>query len=140
MAELVRYKEIIINGLDLASFLLITPELIRVAVPAMSGLVFVAVYIIVYLLLAIGPFFLVDIDAVIRGLDLNVHLTAILYGVLIMSWLTVIAVVTFKINEMISASTKAWITRHALLLGVCGFFLARIFAFAVAIQDLAYES
>jgi len=34
------YKEFIVNGLDLASFILVTPELLRIARPALSRAVY----------------------------------------------------------------------------------------------------
>jgi len=36
-SELERYKEVIVNSLDLMSFFLITPELLRVVRPALSN-------------------------------------------------------------------------------------------------------
>ena len=52
MTWLERHKEIIINGLDLLSFLLVTPEVLRVIRPALRITTFVVVAAVAFPTLA----------------------------------------------------------------------------------------
>jgi hypothetical protein len=131
------YKEFIINSLDLISFLLVTPEIIRRTVPAMSKTVH---YIIVSALLllmilwpvsyVIGPTPLLD---TIIGQSL---FRLSLFWVIFFAWLFGSLYLMIRLSDKINAVFDVWLAHHALLMGVLIFMLCRVFAFTMAAHDL----
>lgn len=122
-----RNREVLINGLDLLSFIFITPELIRIMAPMIGGLS----------------------ELFIRH---ALAFTFFAVSVLIMSsfnmpWfvfypvLAAIVIITYKVGfELTIPSLQTWIStvvsRSAFVLGIITFLLSRILALTIAVHEL----
>jgi hypothetical protein len=140
---LVKYREIITNGLDLASFLLATPEVARYVSP------FFAVY--AKLALAIFGIGFLQLATVIVISLASVGLTYIkplestyifeTHGHIV-STISVMAVSVVALYFIVNSGflnaqeLSTWVSRWALSLGVILFILSRFFAFATSMAAL----
>jgi hypothetical protein len=115
-------KELIINALDLVSFLLVTPQIIRLVNPTfvqiMPGLFLMAI-------IAVAQKLFISVVS----FDLNSVLGA---GTVIAGSLIISLVVVFTIFRFV-VSVVDWTGTHLFLLGVVIFFLSRLLAVAVAL-------
>ena len=131
---MVENKEVIINALDLASFLLITPEILRVVQPSISSM-------FTYLLIAIGAL-------VLSTVMFKVGLTKIYYTDDIVSlhefisywvsWrallsLTIAGLVILLIIVPVVSTVEIWLSKHMFAIGVITFLLSRVIALIVAL-------
>jgi hypothetical protein len=122
-----RYKELIINGLDLLSFLLVTPQLTRVVVPifrwATVGILFsVGVGVYSVTMVAVGE--------LSKKYFPNYALFLILiFGVpIFVAWLAFLS----RIEHMEERFTR--LTSSAFWSGVLMFLLSRVVAFSIAMH------
>ncbi|MEJ0050151.1 MAG: hypothetical protein WDN02_02855 [Methylovirgula sp.] len=122
--EIVAQKEIIINAIDLVSFLLVTPEVVRLTAPFLSQavLIFLVVFIVLPVAGVIGQFFFFE---VLSSLDL-----AFAVG-LYLGYLIIIIIFFFRNRRPL----YDWLSKHALLVGVLLFGTNRMFALVIAIQE-----
>jgi hypothetical protein len=128
------YREFITNGLDLLSFVLITPELFRFVGPTIGklplrlfrfGVTIVAVWLVASALQLLGlppP----GRDAVVVP-----AIAAVAFAIII-EFLRALA----SPVEPAVARTGDWMVRNAFMLGVVMFFISRAIAFAIAAHQV----
>jgi hypothetical protein len=123
-----RYRELIINGLDLGSFLLITNEL----VPSMASALGKASRFSVVLMLLYEYFYVSKIVAIDTGsLALAIAVFIVLCGTLIGLYVSL----RERVQEI-----KEWTQKNALVLGISLFFLSRLIGFAAALHQVLAAS
>jgi hypothetical protein len=135
----VRYKEFITNALDLVSFVLVLPELVRLLVPT-------AKQITLFVLLA---FELIMLGLLFWGLWIasgTFSDTMIVRALIILCvYCALFPLLYYPLKAFPEIMQKAadgvssgagWVSRQALIFGVATFFLARVIAFSVAAQEL----
>ena len=119
-----RYKEFIINGLDLLSFALVSSELLHIVQPA---------------LLQSAPKVLPNLIGGIAVATLAVSLPLIGLSPLltILAILVLVVMMQGAIRQLVDR-TQIWLTvsRHIFYLGAILFFIARLIAFAVAVHEM----
>jgi hypothetical protein len=127
-ATLERYKEFITNGLDLISFLFITPELLRIArltvnlgIPIIAGVV-IASYNFVPLL--------TDLSARYG------RTTAVLVGTALGAAVIAGLVRKASTRQQPPPPIIQWLSQHIFLIGLTLFFASRLFAFAIAAHGM----
>jgi hypothetical protein len=118
-----RYREVIVNGLDLLSFVLVTPELLRYSQPALGRLA----YWIGWLLFSAGglwailaelpPAYLALLGIACVYLGINVSLPSDLW-------------------ERHGGSLSRWISSRAFVFGVFLFLASRLFALILSIHTV----
>jgi hypothetical protein len=135
------YKELATNGLDLLSFFLITPELLRVFFPAMklaAGLLLFLVVIVWYILVVYCLIWFWSIT--------GLWFDFIGWRILTMSALAFLGpIITFPSLLLLEVmSSPSWdipttaVTRISLLAGIATFLLSRIIAFALALHEMPH--
>jgi hypothetical protein len=121
---LLRYSDLIVNSLDLLSFILITPEVLRRIAPQISryGVIFLffGPSVIVFLII---PYFA---DLVVN--ILGVALTSLL---IMIGWFVIGGYITVLYQN--SRHVPEWLYAHGFLLGVTTFFASRLLAFLAAL-------
>src|SRR5215469_13833921 len=132
-AATVHNKELITNSLDLVSFLLVTPELLRIARPVVStalrtliAVSMAAVFVgVSYVAFSHIPLFEAASTSgrLYGGFLSNFRFLA----PLLVGMLVIIAVVLGRFSE--------WFVSHLLALGVFLFFVSRVTALSVALQQ-----
>jgi hypothetical protein len=118
-----RYGDLIINSLDLLSFILITPEILRRVVPQISRFAIVILFLGPAILVMLLIPYLLDFLTRIVG---------------VFSILIVIALWLFMGNYLSNLYTRRdnlldWMSKHGFMLGVATFFAARVLAFFAAL-------
>jgi hypothetical protein len=118
-----KYVDLITNGLDLISFLLVTRELVRLTAPAMRYSIRIITFFLVGLAGLIVPFLLVGLVFYLFGRDPP-------------AWLLVQAIVwggpiAFGLAALLNLSgwLERYASKHFLALGVVLFFISRLIAF-----------
>ena len=134
-----RYKEFITNGLDLLSFVLATPELIRLLAPTVKqATLFV---LLAFELIMLGVLFwglwrvsgtFSDATAVRVLILFGVY--CVLFPILLYPLLAFPKIMTKAADGM--SGGASWVTRRALIFGVATYLLSRFIAFSVAAQEL----
>ena len=133
---LTQYKELLVNGLDLLSFILVTPEIVLRLRPALGEYVSIIVLMIGVLCGAAAlfyPFYLLNTYRSDNPWDLLWLLPAIVMFLLLGTF--VYGVILSIVTEG-GAEIAAWLGAHTLVVGICTFFLSRLIAFGVAAHDL----
>jgi hypothetical protein len=143
------FKEFVINGLDLLSFLLVTPELVRMAsrtLPNIGSAIIGTCSLVFFAIPLVGPVWWV---ATAWRLILEP------VGALVLIFVTiVIAVGTFTVCTVVVwlvqlpglwmlsrlLDVGGWIAAHAILLGSVTFFLARVVAVGLATHQFALKA
>jgi hypothetical protein len=118
-----RYREVIVNSLDLLSFVLVTPELLRYSQPALGRLA----YLIGWLLFSAGglwaiiaempPAFIVLLAMTFVYLGINITLPGELW-------------------QKHSQEISKWISSRAFVLGVLLFLASRLLALILSIHTV----
>ena len=134
-----RYHEFLVNGLDLVSFLLITPEAVLLVRPLIRGksgirmLRFSAVIFTTYITMFAGNTFMTYFVRELNFLSYVARFFPFLAGVFVG--------VTFNFwkNKIVSLSLRGklqnFFSINLLFVGVVLFFIARMLAFAVASHE-----
>jgi hypothetical protein len=124
-----KYKDVFANGLDLLSFLLITPQLVRLVAPVFGEMfrIFAGLTIVssLFLLIAWGS----DIIA-------NWWLSKMLFG----TGFIVVVMVAFLVKlagPMLETWASNLITRAAFVLGIAIFLTSRLLALTIALHEVA---
>jgi hypothetical protein len=129
-----KYKEFITNGLDLLSFLIITPEIFRLVRPALVRFV--------------PPIYAALITAVFYYQIYSIVREVVIEGG-VGGWIALILTAPFvlfvaykgatSLLRMIkdSPAVERWMNNYSFLLGVLMFLVSRIIAFVVAAHHLA---
>src|SRR5215469_6599524 len=131
-AGAVHNKELITNALDLVSFLLVTPELLRIARPVVSTalralIAFLMVAVFVGCLYAVFSDVSLFKETPISGwLHGGLRSYFAFFASLLVGLLVLIGIVLGRFSD--------WFVSHLLALGVFLFFVSRVTAFAVALQ------
>jgi hypothetical protein len=134
----VKNRELITNALDLVSFLLVTPELLRIARPVVStalrtlvgvsmGVVFVCCF---YLIFADVPPF--RETAISVGLHGGVLWNIGFFALLLVGVLGLLGFILGRFSD--------WFVSHLLALGVFLYFVSRMISFTVALQTSGHMS
>jgi hypothetical protein len=128
------YKDVIANGLDLLSFILVTPQIVRAfatrsvfdAAMGLMGLIWAAFSIIFMLAL---PVFII---VALFGIQASQIANFLPYAVpLLIAFLAAIALVIYLIGF-----TLARLEPYALIVGIAVFFVSRIVALVIAVHEL----
>ena len=132
------YRDVISNGLDLLSFLLVTPEILRFSRPALGKLTYwigsLAIISIIYFVLP-APLPLIPIPGqhVRSPADMPPSVAAlVLFGTIA---LFVAVYWLLRLWEDKGHTVGQWASSHAFALGVALFFLSRMIAFITALAD-----
>jgi hypothetical protein len=128
-----RYRELIINGLDLLSFALITPVLLRFIKPAVSTL-FPATLLLTLMLPYL--YFLYITQDRWNATD-STMAQVILWGVIPTVVGGIVAMLLILSEERLLRA-GGWIAGHLFVFGLFSFFVARLFAVVLAIHQI-YE-
>jgi hypothetical protein len=112
-----KYHDLIINSLDLVSFILVAPQLIDAIAPSLAKIVIAELFVV-----AIALSGLVSFD---------------LSGVLIFSAIVLIASRTIDMFPAKFTLWGPWLSKHAFGLAASTFFAARILSFIASLRDLA---
>jgi hypothetical protein len=123
-----RYKELITNALDLFSFLIVTPELIRIVLPAVRTIpfiIFLTPLLMVILFFGIAVFHHAY-HGLISASDISIYI--LLTCLILFFWGTAL--------WESAVSTSFWVRKHAFLLGVAIFLISRTFAFVIAAHQV----
>jgi hypothetical protein len=144
-----RYGELIVSGLDLVAFLLVTPELVRIVRPVLKGTIaFIYVYLLgfVWLLAVIYGIEFLDFLGALRTTP--GYLALIVLG----GGLPVAMTIFFSsekakrlytrliepaLRHMLSPALRHMLSpalRHMLSIGICLIITARIIAFAMSVH------
>ena len=118
------YKDIIANGLDLLSFIFVTPELLRVARPAIQSTViffFLGLFMLIYFLLVFVSIVWIPSEIVALAC--------------FMGGLFAIVRLIKKYSDRLFA-IAVWAAHHAFLFGVFLFFVSRVIGFATSAHQL----
>jgi hypothetical protein len=138
-ASLEHYKEFIVNGLDLVSFALVTPELLRKIRPSLGNTIIITLYVLwgavaVYIFWNFYGFLSPPTDYIWRMpfneiiSRLIVFCTAV--GLLV-SW-----AVGFFTSLFVMDRLTPWITANAFSVGVIVFIISRITALLIATHQV----
>jgi hypothetical protein len=145
-----RYKEFIINSLDLISFLLVTPELINLVNPAIGRVYRVALYVVVgtigqiiifmITLLVVSVFGIIWIFlAALFGYDIsaeNLFASLSIYPFVFTSFIPT-TLIMMKVGLIEFALTiRDRTPKHLFSVGVILFLTSRVFSFIMAAQEL----
>ena len=132
--SLEQYREFVVNGLDILSFLLVTPEILRIARPAVhvaTMLIYTIVSVLLFLLvitvMSFAIFHILDRDT---PLPFLIWIVAVYFGGMGFS---------VFIGGQFSLLTKErveWVGAHALLAGGALFIVSRTFSLIVAAHQL----
>jgi len=122
------YKDVILNGLDLVSFVLVTPELVRLARPMMPGVTSAAA---AALSLALVMVALSLLPNGVGSFVLQNQYFNVLVAVCIISALRY---VIYPLIKQALTDARIWIS--AFYLGVVLFFVARALGVALALLEL----
>jgi hypothetical protein len=134
-----RYKEFITNGLDLVSFVLVAPRLLRLLAPAVKQVtlfVFLAFEVIMMGILCWGLWKVSGTfsnSTTIRIL-ISFGIYCVVFPILLYPLTAFPKVMEKAANDM--SSGAIWFTRQAFIFGVATFLISRIIAFAVAAHQL----
>jgi hypothetical protein len=122
-----RYRDLITNALDLFSFLIVTPELIRVvpAVRTIPFIIFLTPVLLVFLLIGIRVLHDAYHDLISAG-DIAIFIF----------FLCLIVLFCVPVLWDSAVSTSSWVRKHAFLLGVTIFLISRTFAFVIAAHQV----
>jgi hypothetical protein len=126
------YKEVVINGLDLLSFLLVTPEAFRYIKPAFAGVASAIMIVVLYLIVFGVTTFLVTFFGLFlfpRALPL---LAAIATGLVTAGLIAAVAFLPTPRIDRVSARATA----NGAMIGIVLFLLTRSFALALALHEL----
>ena len=140
---LVKYREIITNGLDLASFLLATPEVARYVSPFFAVYAKLALAIFGIGFLQIISVIIISLASVgltyIRPLE-NIHIFEthghIVSTIFVISVSIVALYFIVKSGFLNARELSTWVSRRALSLGIILFILSRFFAFSTSMAAL----
>jgi archaellum biogenesis protein FlaJ (TadC family) len=127
------YRDVVTNSLDLVSFLLLTPELLRYAQPLIKNLIFYVALMFSFVLLVVF-----DVVAyALRGVETSALLgTAIIAAGFLLLWLFLIYLPRrwMPIWERHGWQTAERISAHSFQFGVVLFLISRAIGFAVALH------
>ena len=132
-AALESYRDVLINGLDLVSFLLVTPELLRYVEPLIKNLIF-------YLVPMFGVVFLTIFNIAVRmAPDVQTSApvgTAIIAGGFLLLWLFLIYLPKrlLPLWDRWGLQISERISTYSFQFGVGLFLVSRIIAFAAALH------
>jgi hypothetical protein len=137
-----QYHDVITNGLDLLSFILVTPELLRFAQPVFKKftyglggvLIFFVLGLINILFDPIGHLIIAARMGSIRG-SIVWLVGAVLLVVLFFYFLKYV----LGWWDRKGPETGIWLSSHAFVIGVSLFFVSRLFGFAAALQQLLVQ-
>jgi hypothetical protein len=127
------YADIIINGLDLLSFLFITPEVFRILEPALARFIplMFGIYFAGFWLYYISNYFRTTVrEGGIFQWILLIPMTLLMLGQL------GLAINVAVHSKQLGFKLERWMTRYALLVGVMLFILSRMVAFLVAVHKV----
>jgi hypothetical protein len=132
-SSLEQYKDFITNGLDLFSFLLVTPQLVKMARTTVSKIIPFIIFTAGVPIFVIVNFTKGDIFTFSEG-----HLISVVnFGsVLLILLLSLIGNALFTITFISSGGFLDWLKSHTFILGIIIFFISRMFAFTVAAHQV----
>jgi hypothetical protein len=145
-----RYKDFVIDGLDLLSFCLLTPQVVRFLQPAAKafaspvvGVVYACVWITLFGVYAIHvvpklvSIFVNGLDPIPSG-NLVVIFIAILPEFLLFAFMLMLIFVLFKKETW--GQAVGWLSRNVFLFGIILFLISRAVAFVMATHDVLVHS
>jgi hypothetical protein len=104
-----------------------------VAAPAIAEVTTLAISMGVFYAVNLSPLLLFDPDAFMRKYNIPPLLMILC---LLILWPAAIIIFGLRMRDKISAQFDVWMSRHALLVGVFIFLIARVFAFTMAVHDV----
>jgi hypothetical protein len=125
------YKEFVTNGLDLISFMLVTPELLRVFAPAVREAPTFIIYILFFGILGSIIYFAWTHTS---SWDAFARLGTWIYWIIYI--LVMVVTAAIQLVAGVGARGEAFIRRHGFLCGVILFLISRLFAFVVAARQV----
>jgi hypothetical protein len=128
------YKELIVNCLDIFSFLLVTPEILRITKPTLqSGSIFI--YTIVFALIVLSG---VTAMTFVIVLMVGQGSTPGLFAWLAAMYLGVLGFGGLMVAPLgnVTAKRMQWIAAHALLVGAGLFVFARTYSLTIVAHQL----
>jgi hypothetical protein len=130
-----QYHDLIINGADLISFLLITPQLVQFIAPALSEISFALPLKVLtaFFFLFVFLFFTIALGTVARsGAAALVVVPFILVGTYM---LIKVYIRVAKLIGRATSTTTRWFARNAFGFGALLFFISRMLAFTIAARQ-----
>lgn len=136
-AALEAYKDIIGNGLDLTSFLLVTPELVRVFKPLWAKIADTMLYVAVFMMIIVTNIGIVVVVTLAR----KILPTAESQNHFLIGWVIPALgaiVFSFPISFLLvyRAQVSTWFSKHAFVMGMLLFFISRVVGLIVGINAL----
>jgi hypothetical protein len=117
-----KYGDLITNGLDLTSFLLVTPELVRVVAPTATRLTNLAIAVIASFLVAALLLIPVSLIAIWFQFEGPWWIIVLILYLISQGFLS-------RMSNDLTDRFSRWVSEHFLALGVALFFVSRLIAF-----------
>ncbi len=141
-----RYKDFIIDGLDLLSFCLLTPQVVRFLQPAAKAIASPVVGIVyTFVCITLLGVYTIHVVPKLEGIfvkrldlspshDLVVILVTILPEILLFAIMLMLIFVLFKGETW--GRAVGWFSRNIFLFGIILFLISRAMAFVIATHDV----
>ncbi len=136
---LARYKEFIINGLDLLSFILVTPKIMRALLPNIENYFLYAFTAIVTICPTVAVIASWNfLTARLPPGDIPAWISILVVFSLV-AFFTAIVLLGVKVLEFAEEKIPDWLAAHAFSVGVLMFLVSRITAFLLAAHQVLSE-
>lgn len=130
--SLERYKDFIVNGLDLLAFLLVTPEVLRLILPAVTSLIaYILAVVVTTISLIIVLIILVLFFSFLPRISIPDWFASALAGVLILLHVCVGIWIEGRLRPL-----SQRLAQRTAVAGIFFFIISRGFAFVMATHDL----
>ncbi len=129
------YKDFVVNALDLLSFALITPELLRLTMPGLVNVVSVTLSLLVFLMSCSGLIFVLWLyfygtnESWLKIGSLFV-LSWLVFGIFI--WLMDYSIIKIE-------NTGAWLKRNAFIVGIALFLISRLVGLSISAHQAFFH-
>ena len=137
---LARYKEFIINGLDLLSFILVTPKIVRTLLPNIEKYftyAFIAILTICPTVAVIAVWNFLTARLPPHGDIPNWIFFLVIFS--IVAFFTAIVLLGVKVLELAEEKIPDWLAANAFSVGVLMFLVSRITTFLLAAHQVLSE-
>src|SRR5271165_3959366 len=116
--DIFKSKELIINGLDLISFLFVTPRACTSSGSSVCKCYYVCVIFGLLICLINFVLFYINVDHIIHYLLVDENTISLIYGFSIIIGLRTVLIASLKLSERIDPRVTSWIYRSSLLIGI----------------------
>lgn len=125
------YRELIVNSLDLVSFVLVTPELLKIARPTMENIPIYTYHICIFIISLFVPL-------VILTFHIPSNINSMIFNHLIVFWFLSFIIISMLLGvlgaEDVVNKVGQIFSRSAFIVGVAAFFVSRSVALVAAIH------